>query len=89
MVNATKQAEPRNHPRHGWGLPVMSRFCYIDRPAMPRNAEDLRTLEASRQGETVAALARQRAVTERTVWRDMGALQGSRRVNSLSRWSMT
>jgi predicted DNA-binding transcriptional regulator YafY len=48
---------------------------------MPRSAESirqwkiLRTLEASRHGETVAALARQHDVTERTIWRDMEALQ--------------
>jgi predicted DNA-binding transcriptional regulator YafY len=35
----------------------------------------LRTLEGSRQGETVAALARQAGVTQRTVWRDVAALQ--------------
>jgi predicted DNA-binding transcriptional regulator YafY len=50
---------------------------------MPRNAEVirqwkiLRTLEASRHGETVAGLARQCGVTERTVWRDIAALQES------------
>lgn len=48
---------------------------------MPRNAEIirqwkiLRTLEASRHGETIAALARHSGVTERTVWRDVAALQ--------------
>ena len=48
---------------------------------MPRNAEVirqwkiLRTLEASRRGETVAALAKQCGVTQRTIWRDVGALQ--------------
>ena len=48
---------------------------------MPRNAEVirqmkiLRTLEASRQGESVAALARQLSVTQRTIWRDVAALQ--------------
>ena len=48
---------------------------------MPRNAEVirqwkiLRTLEASRQGETIAGLARQCEVTTRTIWRDIVALQ--------------
>src|SRR5688572_16628986 len=48
---------------------------------MPRNAEVirqwkiLRTLEASRQGESVAGLAKQCGVTERTIWRDVAALQ--------------
>jgi len=48
---------------------------------MPRHAESarqwkiLRALEASRQGETVKALARQHGVAERTIWRDMEALQ--------------
>ena len=48
---------------------------------MARNAEVtrqwkiLRTLEASRQGESVAALARQLSVTQRTIWRDVAALQ--------------
>jgi predicted DNA-binding transcriptional regulator YafY len=48
---------------------------------MPRNAEVtrqwkiLRTLEASRHGESVAGLARQCGVTERTIWRDIAALQ--------------
>ena len=48
---------------------------------MPRNTEVirqwklLRTLEASRHGETVAGLARQCGVTQRTVWRDVAALQ--------------
>ena len=48
---------------------------------MPRNAEVirqwkiLRTLEASRHGESVAALAKQCGVTPRTIWRDVGALQ--------------
>ena len=48
---------------------------------MPRNAEVirqwkiLRTLDASRHGESVAALARLCEVTERTVWRDVAALQ--------------
>ena len=48
---------------------------------MPRNAEVirqwkvLRTLEASRQGETIAGLARQCEVTTRTIWRDVVALQ--------------
>lgn len=48
---------------------------------MPRNAEVfrqwkiLRTLEASRHGESVAALAKQCGVTQRTIWRDVAALQ--------------
>jgi predicted DNA-binding transcriptional regulator YafY len=48
---------------------------------MPRNAEVirqwkiLRTLEGTRQGETVAALSRLCDVTQRTVWRDLAALQ--------------
>ena len=48
---------------------------------MPRNAEVirqwkiLRTLDASRRGETIAGLARQREVTTRTIWRDIVALQ--------------
>ncbi len=48
---------------------------------MPRSAESirqwkiLRHLETSRHGETVRALARQHGVTERTIWRDMEALQ--------------
>jgi predicted DNA-binding transcriptional regulator YafY len=48
---------------------------------MPRNAEVtrqwkiLRTLEASRHGESVAGLARQCGVTQRTIWRDVAALQ--------------
>jgi predicted DNA-binding transcriptional regulator YafY len=48
---------------------------------MPRNAEVirqwkiLRTLEASRTGEPVASLARQCGVTQRTIWRDVAALQ--------------
>ena len=48
---------------------------------MPRNAEVirqwkiLRTLEASRHGESVAGLAKQCGVTERTIWRDVAALQ--------------
>ncbi len=48
---------------------------------MPRNAEVirqwkiLRTLDASRQGETIAGLARQCEVTTRTIWRDIVALQ--------------
>lgn len=48
---------------------------------MPRNAEVirqwkiLRTLEASRHGESVAGLAKLCDVTERTIWRDVAALQ--------------
>jgi predicted DNA-binding transcriptional regulator YafY len=48
---------------------------------MPRSAESirqwkiLRTLEASRHGETIAGLARQCGVTQRTIWRDVNALQ--------------
>ncbi|MEO5742008.1 MAG: WYL domain-containing protein [Vicinamibacterales bacterium] len=48
---------------------------------MLRNAEVirqwkiLRTLDASRHGESVATLARLCEVTERTVWRDVAALQ--------------
>ena len=48
---------------------------------MPRTAEVirqwkiLRTLEASRHGESVGALAKQSGVTERTIWRDIAALQ--------------
>jgi predicted DNA-binding transcriptional regulator YafY len=48
---------------------------------MPRNAEVirqwkiLRTLEASRNGESVASLAKLCDVTERTIWRDVAALQ--------------
>ncbi|RPI54457.1 MAG: transcriptional regulator [Acidobacteria bacterium] len=50
---------------------------------MPRSAESirqwkiLRHLEASRHGETVRALAREHDVTERTIWRDMEALQAA------------
>ena len=48
---------------------------------MARNAEVirqwkiLRTLEASRHGESVAGLAKQCGVTERTIWRDVASLQ--------------
>jgi predicted DNA-binding transcriptional regulator YafY len=48
---------------------------------MPRNAEVirqwkiLRTLEGSLQGETVVGLSRLCGVTQRTVWRDVAALQ--------------
>jgi predicted DNA-binding transcriptional regulator YafY len=48
---------------------------------MPRNAEVirqwkiLRTLKASRHGESVAGLAKLCDVTERTIWRDVAALQ--------------
>lgn len=48
---------------------------------MPRNAEVirqwkiLRTLEASRNGESVAGLAKLCGVTQRTIWRDVAALQ--------------
>lgn len=48
---------------------------------MPRNAEVirqwkiLRTLEASRHGESVAGLAKECCVTQRTIWRDVAALQ--------------
>ena len=48
---------------------------------MARNSEVirqwtiLRTLAGSRQGETVIALAKLCGVTERTIWRDVAALQ--------------
>ncbi len=35
----------------------------------------LRALEASRQGETIVSLARHCGVTQRTIWRDVAALQ--------------
>jgi predicted DNA-binding transcriptional regulator YafY len=67
---------------------------------MPRNAEVirqwkiLRTLEASRHGETVKALASQHDVTERTIWRDMEALQEAgfpltdEKQNGRTRWKL-
>ena len=57
------------------------RLSAIRRAPVARNSEIirqwklLRTLEASRHGESVAALARQAGVTERTIWRDVAALQ--------------
>jgi predicted DNA-binding transcriptional regulator YafY len=67
---------------------------------MPRNAEVirqwkiLRTLEASRQGESIASLARQCEVTQRTVWRDVAALQEAgfplvdEKSNGRTRWKL-
>ncbi len=67
---------------------------------MPRNAEVirqwkiLRTLEASRQGETVAALGKQCGVTQRTIWRDVAALQEAgfplidEKPNGTTRWKL-
>lgn len=67
---------------------------------MPRNAEVirqwkiLRTLEASRHGETIAGLARQCDVTQRTVWRDVAALQEAgfplvdEKPNGRTRWKL-
>ncbi len=67
---------------------------------MPRNAEVirqwkiLRTLEASRHGETVAGLAKQCGVTQRTIWRDVAALQEvgfplvDEKRNGQTRWKM-
>jgi predicted DNA-binding transcriptional regulator YafY len=67
---------------------------------MPRNAEVirqwqiLRTLGTSRQGESVAELARQTGVTERTIWRDVAALQEAgfplvdEKVDGRTRWTL-
>jgi predicted DNA-binding transcriptional regulator YafY len=54
----------------------------------------LRTLAGSRQGETVAALAKLCGVTPRTIWRDVGALQEAgfplvdEKVDGQTRWTM-
>lgn len=54
----------------------------------------LRTLEASRQGVTVDALARELGVTKRTIWRDVDALQAvgfpltSERDGRQTRWRL-
>ena len=62
-------------------VPALPAGFAIRSSPMPRNAEVirqwkiLRALEGSRQGESVAALARQCEVTQRTIWRDVAALQ--------------
>src|SRR5688572_12649442 len=75
---------PRNRSeRSPTVIPIRRRtgVSAIPTGVMPRNAEVirqwklLRTLEASRHGETVAGLARQCGVTQRTIWRDVAALQ--------------
>jgi predicted DNA-binding transcriptional regulator YafY len=67
---------------------------------MPRNAEVirqwkiLRSLEGSRNGETVAGLSRQCGVTQRTIWRDVSALQEAgfplidEKHNGTTRWKL-